>query len=310
MARVWEMEFDCKFCGKKCKGGGGFKHVSTCEKNPDREANMAKSKAKREAKRSMGVDKNNTEVGPSEPKMSLAMVGAVAEGDVPVKRGRGRPRKSPVPVVEPPTPSLPGMDPQPGETPAEPTPAVPTPATPVPVKRGRGRPRKNPLPAEGSTLPKASKPTGDVGAQDQIVEDIRNIVADNKISMAKNGAILIPGNLEDGESICTEWIKGGDKRRIRQLKEGSESGLRYDIRLGKNKRQFFGLVRIGKTNEKTGAMTVYSWEHRSPVVNKEGEPIEKEMPFIDSYGSVRYWSPVDINGEDVEKLQSAMGIGA
>ena len=51
---------------------------------------------------------------------------ATQEPQQPVKRGRGRPRKNPVPV----------------ETSQE----------PKPVKRGRGRPRKNPLPEEKETI--------------------------------------------------------------------------------------------------------------------------------------------------------------
>ncbi len=54
----------------------------------------------------------------------------------PVKRGRGRPRKNPVPI----------------ETTQE----------PKPVKRGRGRPRKNPLPVEEETvLPSVEEPEND-----------------------------------------------------------------------------------------------------------------------------------------------------
>ena len=54
----------------------------------------------------------------------------------PVKRGRGRPRKNPVPVVE---------------------------ATQEqkPVKRGRGRPRKNPLPVEETVLPEVEEQEND-----------------------------------------------------------------------------------------------------------------------------------------------------
>ena len=54
----------------------------------------------------------------------------------PVKRGRGRPRKNPVPVVE-------------------------TTQEQKPVKRGRGRPRKNPLPVEETVLPEVEEQEND-----------------------------------------------------------------------------------------------------------------------------------------------------
>ena len=64
---------------------------------------------------------------------------------------------------------------------------------------------------------------------------------------------------EDGKPNCTEWVKSGDPRGLRELKPGSEFGI-YDCEIGGRLCRAF--IRVGKTDPKTGAITVYSYESR------------------------------------------------
>lgn len=101
----------------------------------------------------------------------------------------------------------------------------------------------------------------------------------------------MPG--EDGE-----WVRSGDPRGLRDLPEGAESSI---VMMTYIKKRRITIIKIGKTNHRTGAMTIYTRESRLAA---NAEEIENSL-----YGLYFYWKPLEINGEDIFKLERGLGIG-
>ena len=103
----------------------------------------------------------------------------------------------------------------------------------------------------------------------------------------------------EGKLDTKEWVKSGDPRGLRELKPETGFGISH-CQFGR--RSCDGLMKVGKTNHKTGAITVYSYEHR--VARTEEEQAHS------FYGMLFFWSPLSVNGEDVLAVERAAGIGS
>ncbi len=101
-------------------------------------------------------------------------------------------------------------------------------------------------------------------------------------------------DIEDGE-----WIKSDDPRGLRELPLGATMGMSRIYLNGKS--QDTGMIKVGRTDPKTGAITIYLYAHR--LVRTEEE---KKDSF---YGLVFYWKPIQVNGEDVARIEKTACIG-
>lgn len=110
-------------------------------------------------------------------------------------------------------------------------------------------------------------------------------------------AIAHPGGSQEGSRApgdeCPtpgEWIRKGDPRGLRQLPIGAQFA-------GSD-----GLVIVGKTNSKTGAITLWKYTSRYPA--RDGDQ--------NVFGLGFYFKPVQVNGEEVDLIEEGrhIGIGA
>lgn len=111
---------------------------------------------------------------------------------------------------------------------------------------------------------------------------------------------LIPNFKEDNVSIQEKAVqfKIGDSRSLRDLPEGAEGSTRCFIRIQGRR---VGMVKIGTIHPKTGAITIFTYESR--LATSEAE---KQGSF---YGLIFYWRSLEINGEEILRLERALGIG-
>ncbi len=101
----------------------------------------------------------------------------------------------------------------------------------------------------------------------------------------------------ESEAEDGEWVKTNDPRGLRELPPGAMTDLKITLTI--KGRPQSGLIKIGKTDSQTGAMTIYTYVHR-PASKGEANSF---------YGVVFYWKPMKINGEDVARVERAARIG-